>query len=165
MRICRQSIEKTSVFTSGKLRDAPPVLSFRLAEKKERAAPGVRKKRALPRIIRSCTTPSADWLRLRSRRCPVYRRTKENHPASQRTHVRATAFDSYHVGRGNAQPPSQGDGSGHQLTLFARGVKGILPLVSFFGIKNRFFPHGKKWVLPCAAYLLRTGKAIYSGPL
>jgi hypothetical protein len=29
------------------LGDAPPILSFRLAEKKERAAPGGRKKRAL----------------------------------------------------------------------------------------------------------------------
>ena len=31
------------------LRIAPPYLSFRLAEKKDSAAPGVRKKRALPR--------------------------------------------------------------------------------------------------------------------
>ena len=78
--------------------------------------------------MRSCATPSADWLRLRSRRCPVYRRTKENHPASQRTHVRATAFDSYHVGRGNARLTSQGDCRGGQVPHFAEGSRGLFPL-------------------------------------
>ena len=38
----------------------PPILSFRLAEKKERAAPGVRKKRAPAGGIRSCATPTAE---------------------------------------------------------------------------------------------------------
>ena len=51
---------------------APSILSFRyLPEKKEPAAPGGRKKRALACLIRSFATPSADHFASGSRRCPV----------------------------------------------------------------------------------------------
>ena len=72
--------------------------------------------------MRSCATPSADWLRLRTRRCPVWR------PASQRPHVRAIEYDQYHVGRGNAQLMSQGDFRTGQVTRFAEGSRGLFPL-------------------------------------
>ena len=48
------------MFAVTDLRNAPPILSFRLAEKKERAAPGVRKKRALSGGIPSFATPTAE---------------------------------------------------------------------------------------------------------
>ena len=122
------------------LRIAPPVLSFRLAEKKERAAPGVRKKRAPGKTMRSCATPSADWLRLRSRRCPVWR------PASQRPHVRAFRYDLHHVGRGNAQLTSQGEGRGGHVARLAEESRGLFPVrlslaskpVSFHAERNGF---------------------------
>ena len=67
-------------------------------------------------------------------------------PASQRPHVRATAYDLYHVGRGNAQLMSQGDCRTGQATRFAEGSRGLLPLrlslasktVSFHAERNGF---------------------------
>jgi len=47
----------SDVFADHDLRNAPPYLSSRLAEKKDSAAPGVRKKRALTRV--SCSMPEA----------------------------------------------------------------------------------------------------------
>ena len=57
------------MFAENDLRNAPPVLSFRLAEKKERAAPGVRKKRAPTRctFVRypGCSSRSSYMVQLR----------------------------------------------------------------------------------------------------
>ena len=58
-------------------------------------------------------------------------------PASQRPHVRATALDWYHVGRGNARLMSQGDGRGGHATRFAEGSRGRFPLLPFFEITGR----------------------------
>ena len=57
--------------TSVHLCSAPPYLSFRLAEKKDRAAPGVRKKRRCPghRWQTAVRTIVATFLRLASLRC------------------------------------------------------------------------------------------------
>ena len=45
-------------------------------------------------------------------------------PASRRPHVRATEYDWYHVGRGNARLMSQGDCRGQPVTHPAEGTRG-----------------------------------------
>ena len=78
----------------------PPYLSFRCAEKKDSAAPGVRKKRALPRTPCFLRHAVRGMASLRSRRC------LSREPASQRTNVREKTYELYKDGRGNDQPNS-----------------------------------------------------------
>ena len=88
----------SNVFTELKLRIAPPILSFWcLPKKKERAAPGGRKKKALARTPCFLRHAVRAWHRF-ARGAPWI-----VNPASQRSNVREKTHETHTEGRGNDQ--------------------------------------------------------------